>query len=596
MQRLHIIFIKYKTRFLGRLIMIKKSIFIVCILSGIFATAQIPNSELTVDTKVFPKEIVQLSINSNLLLAGELLQYKVYNLNAANKKSTLSKVLYVSMRDESDSVVFSHKLKVENGTSNGDFFIPSSLRTGVYRLVGYTNFSRNNNQDAFAEKNIYIINSFVKNDKIAGKTLDTVFIKKTKEFKPQEALKSQLGNQVTTDKPMYGYREKVTIKIGDLPANNRGNYVLSVRKMNPLEISGSSINSTKGNLSENFYIPELRGEIISGLVYSKTANTPVANKEVSLTIPGKNYIFKIAKTNSNGRFYFSVPEGYNAEKSIVELNETITDAVNFNLVLDNKDFDLGKKNASFLKLDSEMKDWLQERSVQMQIENAYYDAKKDSILSNETNVPFYNNLGTLFLLDDYTRFSTVKETFVEVVTLAAVRGVGNDSRFVVNNEYDPNGTANFNTIPPLVLMDGMQILNNEDLINYNSREIKSIRIVNKPYRYGPKLFSGIIAVETKKGDFSPTKREGYIEEIILPPAVKDKKYFRPEYSPDSNKSRIPDYRVQLLWQTDLKIAENGGVATFYTSDVAGIFEISLDGYSEEGTYFFTKKYFVVAEN
>jgi hypothetical protein len=280
----------------------------------------------------------------------------------------------------------------------------------------------------------------------------------------------------------------------------------------------------------------------------------------------------------------------------VQLNETPSEATNFNLVLDKKDFDLGKKRASFLKLNTELKNWLQERSVQMQIENAYYDAKKDSTLKNEMSLPFYNNLGTVFLLDDYTRFSTVKETFVEVVTLAAIRGSGSDSRFVVNNDYDPNGTANFNSIPPLVLMDGMQILNNEDLVNYNSREIKSVRVINKPYRFGPKLFSGIIVVETKNGDFVPTKNEGYIEELNLPPAVKDKKYFRPDYSQKSENARIPDYRVQLLWKADFNPAENGGVVTFYTSDVAGTFEISLEGYSEEGSYLSSKSYFEVVEN
>jgi hypothetical protein len=576
--------------------MIKKSIFIAFLLFGIFATAQIPKSEVAADTKVFPKENVQLSINSNLLLAGELLQYKAYSLNAANKESNLSKVLYVSLRTENDSVVFSHKLKVENGTANGDFFIPSSLKTGIYRLIGYTNFSRNNSQDAFVERYIYVLNSFVKTEKIIGKSMDTVFLKKTPKFTPQENLKSQLGNQITTDKPIYGYREKVTVNIENLPDNKRGNYVLSVRKMDPIEISDKSINSTKGKLSETFYIPELRGEIISGVVFSKTSNQPIPNKEVSLTIPGKDYVFKIAKTNSNGRFFFSVPEGYNAEKSIVQLNETPSEATNFNLVLDKKDFDLGKKRASFLKLNTELKNWLQERSVQMQIENAYYDAKKDSTLKNEMSLPFYNNLGTVFLLDDYTRFSTVKETFVEVVTLAAIRGSGSDSRFVVNNDYDPNGTANFNSIPPLVLMDGMQILNNEDLVNYNSREIKSVRVINKPYRFGPKLFSGIIVVETKNGDFVPTKNEGYIEELNLPPAVKDKKYFRPDYSQKSENARIPDYRVQLLWKADFNPAENGGVVTFYTSDVAGTFEISLEGYSEEGSYLSSKSYFEVVEN
>src|SRR5690606_18111606 len=254
---------------------------------------------------------------------------------------------------------------------------------------------------------------------------------------------------------------------------------------------------------------------------------------------GKDYVFKMAKTNNNGRFFFNVAESYNADKSIIQLNESKENATNFNIVLDEKDLVLDKNGASFLKLDPALKDWLQERSVQMQIENAYYDTKKDSILINESNAPFFNNLGTVYFLDDYTRFASVRETFIEVVTLAAIRGSGSDSRFVVNNEYDPNGAANFNDIPPLVLMDGMQILNNEDLINYNSREIKSIRVINKPYRFGPKIFSGIIAVETRKGDYMPSENQRFTETLNLNPAVFEKIYFQPNYSQSSVNSRIP---------------------------------------------------------
>ncbi|SRX56043.1 hypothetical protein [Aequorivita sp. CIP111184] len=577
--------------------MIKTSIFIVFILFGFFAAAQIPNTEVAVDTKIFPKETVQLSINSNLLLAGELLQYKAYILNATNRETSLSKVLYISMRNENDSVVFTHKLRVKNKTAQGDFFIPSSLKTGVYRLIGYTNFSRNNTQDAIVEKSINVINSFVKTKKIAGKQVDTVFVKMVTEPGSKERLSSPLGKVlITTDKSSYNHREKVTISIENLVGNNPENYVLSVRKINPLEISDKPENNQKNIVSETFYVPEVRGEIISGVVFSKTDNKPVANKEVSLTIPGKDYVFKIAKTNSNGRFFFSVSEGYNAEKSVIQLNETKTNAANFNLVLDKKDFDLGKSDASFLKFDPAIKEWLQERSVQMQIENAYYDAKRDSIIKNETNAQFYSNLGTLFLLDDYTRFPSVRETFTEVVTLAAIRGTGSESRFVVNNEYDPNGTANFNDIPPLVVMDGVQILNNEDLINYNSREIESIRIINKPYRFGPKLFSGIIAVETKNGDYFPINNKENVEEFSLPPAVKDKKYFRLNYGQNSANVRIPDYRVQLLWQPDFDVSKGSGSTTFYTSDVGGVFEILLEGYSEEGIHILSKNYITVTDN
>lgn len=287
--------------------------------------------------------------------------------------------------------------------------------------------------------------------------------------------------------------------------------------------------------------------------------------------------------------------GYDAEKSIVQLIESEKNVVNYSLVMDKKDFTLGKSDTSVLKLDANLKDWLLERSVQVQVENAYFDTKKDSILKNNINPAFYDNLGTVFLLDDYTRFPSVKETFVEVVTLAAVRGAGADSRFIVNNEYDPNGVAKFNNLPPLVLMDGMEVQNNEDLVNYNAREIKSIRVIIQPYRYGHKIYSGIIAVETKKGDFVPRLSKNYVESIDLPPAVKKKKQYRADYGNKDTLSRIPDYRVQLLWQPNLTLSTENEDLSFFTSDVSGKFEITLEGFTDEGKFVSIKEFFKVIE-
>ena len=142
----------------------------------------------------------------------------------------------------------------------------------------------------------------------------------------------------------------------------------------------------------------------------------------------------------------------------------------------------------------------------------------------------------------------------------------------------------------------MQIQNNEDLINYNAREIKSIRVITQPYRYGPKIYSGIIAVETKKGNFMPTLSKDYIEELNLPPAVKKKEQYKADYSDKLAFSRIPDYRTQLLWQPNVALDEKDYVTSFYTSDVLGVFEITLEGYTDEGTFIFAKNYFKVTGN
>lgn len=591
---MHLFFIKCKTQFLGRLIMVKKLISIVFVFLGIAASAQIPKNEVAFDVNVFPKETVVLSMNSQVLLAGELLQYKANTLNASKRPSLLSKVVYVSLRNQNDSVVFHHKLKVEQGTANGDFFLPSNLSTGIYKLIAYTNFSRNNPQDAFAQKDIYVINTFEKMDR-APQTRDSITITASAKNDFPKVEDNSEALTIDIDKNTYGFRVKITLQV-EADANiSKGNYTLSVRKINPVEISGQISKWEKDNASEIFYVPELRGELISGVVRAKLDNSPAPNKEVVLTIPGVEYVTKISKTNSGGRFFFSVTEAYNAEKSIVQLYGDEEVRNNYKVVLDSKELKLRPNEPYFLKLDAELKQWLQERSVQLQVENAYFDLKKDSVLKNKINPAFFDDLGTVFSLDDYTRFPTVRETFVEIITLAAIRGKDGESRFVVNNAYDPNGIAKFNNADPLVLMDGMFIQNNTELINYNARDIQQIRVVNEPYRYGSRIFSGIIAVETKKGDFVPKLSPEYVEEISLQPMIRDKKYYRPDYGQNPSLKRIPDYRVQLLWEPNIMLTKGNYETSFYTSDVSGVFEIWIEGFSEEGTYISTKKYFEVID-
>lgn len=576
--------------------MIKNALILLCFLTAMVVSAQIPKEKGIDNSEVFPKEYVALSINSDVLLAGELLLYKAYNHNAANTKSLLSNILYVSLRNQNDSIVFKHKLMLENGTANGDFFIPATLKTGRYTLIGYTNFSRNNPQDAIAQKNIFILNTFVKTKSFCTAT-DTISlysqINNEKLFSTENNAEEHI--KITLNKQEIGLREKLTLNLENLKNSEGGSYVLSVRKVDPVAVSAPFSAFSKVMPAAVFYLPEVRGELISGTVLSKTDNNPIANQEVALTIPGNDFVFKMAKTNKNGRFFFSIDENYEAQKGIIQLYGATEVVKNYQLVLDTKALNLSKSKPICLKIDPQLKDWLQKRSVQMQVENAYFNVKKDSILKREAHSPFYGNLGTVYVLDDFTRFPTVRETFVEIIRLAAIRGTDEKSRFVVNSEYDPNGTGKFNDLPPLVLIDGMLIQDPRELINYDAQNIESIRVLIQPYRYGSKVFSGVISVETKKEDFIPKLTKDFVEEIALFPAMPQKIYFTPKYSASKSLKRIPDYRVQLLWEPKITFSGQPYSTSFYTSDVSGVYKISLSGYTRDGTQISEKKYFQIVE-
>ena len=299
------------------------------------------------------------------------------------------------------------------------------------------------------------------------------------------------------DKPSYKRREKISLKIENPSGKfGHGNYVLSVRRVDPVKISNRSpydgrVEIVKENV---FYIPEIRGELVSGRVLTVKGNEPVTNKKVALSIPGENYVFKTASTNVNGRFFISIDEPYETNTGIFEIDES--DKAQYKIVLDKKEIKFKGEAFQGLKLDRNLKDWLQERSIQLQIQDAYF--RPDSVVVGENpTTPFYGELGTLFVLDDYTRFSTLEETFIEIVTLARIRKRGGKNVFEVFNPFNPYKSGPFSSLAPLLLLDGV-LVQDEEVLSYSAKDIESIRVFPEPYRYGPKIFRGIIDFKTKK--------------------------------------------------------------------------------------------------
>lgn len=581
---------------MGRLVTYQKVILMIISILGHFIVAQIPNDRISINTsQVFPRETPTILTNTDLLLTGERLHYKVCILLESGKASSLSKISYVSLRTEQDSVIFDHKLKLQKGSAYGSFFIPTTLKTGKYRLLSYTNFSLNNLENAIAQRMLNIINPFVKPQttpqKDSTRTTEVlssrdVAISLTDQFGAN-------GLSIITDKTFYNKREKISIEIEN--PNEKfgfGNYVLSVRKVDPVEIRNPSLlkNSVEIEKESIFYIPELRGELISGKVVTADSNMPVGNKVVALSIPGENYIFRSAKTNADGRFFIAIDEPYETTNSIIQINETNRKL--YNVVLDKKGSNFQEKvGFPVLKLDSNLREWLEERSVQLQIENTYF--KQDSITSVQDYVqPFYGNLGTEFVLDDYTRFPSMEETFVEVITLARIRKKDGRNSFEVFDPFNPYKTGPFSSLAPLLILDGIFVDNPDDIFAYSANELNSIKVFPNAYRYGPKVYRGIIDFKTKGESYKPRLDGPYIKEFKLVMPFTDNEYATPDHSNELYK-RLPDYRTQLYWKPNILLASKKLSMSFYASDVIGKYKVTLEGFTNNGEYVSIQKWIMV---
>jgi hypothetical protein len=106
------------------------------------------------------QEKIYVHTDKNFYLCGELLWFKIYNVDAGTiKPVNISKVVYVDVLDDANNTILQAKIELKNGAGNGSFFIPVTLKNGNYKLRAYTNWMKNFGPEVFFEKTITIVNA-----------------------------------------------------------------------------------------------------------------------------------------------------------------------------------------------------------------------------------------------------------------------------------------------------------------------------------------------------------------------------------------------------------------------------------------------------
>ncbi len=523
-----------------------------------------------------------MHLNSNTFVTGETLYYKLYCINPNNNKpSEISKVAYVEIIDKNKNNVFKQKIFLDYANGQGDFFIVPSLNTGNYKIIAYTNWILNKPHSGMYQTDITIINPFqeIEQNKVITNHSDT---EKSTQITETNSKTSE-NSILDLNKKSFSKRELVSLQLKKTSNLEKGNYSISVRKKeelsNRIPSNAISFNIKKSynelNKATDVFLPELRGEIISGTINSKQSSDEIKNIDITLSIPGKPFVMKIVKTNKEGKFSFNLEKPYYNSNVIIEVLDDRKE--NYIITLDkqqNVDYSF-LDFSSDLKLEPELREKIQERSIASQIENAYFTKKSDSLARTIKPSPFYDPNAKDYILDDYTRFPTLKETFVEITKEIYTKENDNKISLYVN-DYDPTHEL---AEPALVMVDGLLIQNINELMEYKTKHVYKISVVIGGYYYGSAAFNGIISIITKNNDYESKSFGDYIikPEILRP--SKNKIYYKPDYSDLTKNNRIPDFRNQLLWSPEVNINDK---INFYTSDVTGIFEITLEGFSENG--------------
>ncbi len=541
-----------------------------------------------------PQEKVFIHYNTTVLFAGEYLYYSLYCLNVHNNHlSDISKVAYVELIDENNKAVFKHKVKLENGLGQGDFFLPVSVPSGNYKLIGYTQWMLNAKNNPLFQGDVSILNPYQGNQKAilvenrSGDSILTSIGSKRIERKINKEFK------VDVDKQVFDKRSLVVLTISKaLSGAKKGSYSVSVRKKNrfvsakPLSSMDFSVLYTKPfenqakSVGSSIFLPEMRGELIYGKIVPQESALPILGIDIALSVPGKTGDVKIVSTNKKGVFTFNLDKNYEGNEFVIQvLGENKNDyKIELNEIpeISYPSFDFYK-----FRITKELEDDIIQQSIYNQIENSFFNIKPDTIQKNKSHVPFYGSPDEIYNLDEYTRFPSVKETIIEVVNnVWATTNEKGEKVFAIRGNHPTQEDYNFT---PLVIIDGIVEQDHEHILEYDARKIKRISFVRDRYFLGTKIFEGILILETLKGNYAEGLHKNYLLQSTLSRPQVTKKYFTQRYAPDDTTyTHIPDYRNQLLWKPNITTKGDKTILKFFTSDVIGDFEVCIEGFTDDG--------------
>lgn len=548
------------------------------------------------------QEHVFVHVNTTFLLTGESLYYKLYCfIRNQNVVSTLSKIAYIELAGKDGTIVFKHKIRLEDGQGYGDFFIPTSVPSGSYKLLGYTNWMRNGAISDFFQADITIINPYQSNQSgiqmVNSVENDSIFNKGQlvgQVISSKDANSSVYAGpiEISVGKKHFKKRTKVSLvlKGKNTLSNVSGNYSISVRKKDSLkgvlpqrsnEFFNTSAIKEIGyahGKDHSVYLPELRGELFCGKVEAVNDSYRVNNLKIAVSVPGENTYVDVIATDAVGGFCFNVNEDYTGDKMVFQVLSDHPER--YKVALKTEDH-MAYSELTFNDVDisSAMKNEILKRSVHNQIEHSYFQFRPDSLRSKPTEELFDKKERKVFLLDNFTRFKTVEETILEIIKDVSTQRMGKDD-FVIKVKGFDYATAS--ELLPFILLDGYFVQNHNALLKYDARSIESITVMQHKLIFGPEVFLGVLIIKTKKRNGKAILEERAASSVItIFKPQRNKSYFAQSYDDVGPISKLPDDRLQLLWMPNLRPSTDKINIDFFTSDVSGEFEIQIEGFTEE---------------
>ncbi|HEY2350701.1 MAG TPA: hypothetical protein VGH64_16895, partial [Puia sp.] len=335
----------------------------------------------------------------------------------------------------------------------------------------------------------------------------------------------------------------------------------------------------KGKKPAFIFIPELEGQVATGVMTDKKSGAVSVDKDVFVSMPGEDHTFNISTSDDHGVIRYSFRNIYKNNVLVMQpaLKADSGSSIDILSAWSDRYSSTPVRPFTLSKMEQNA---LLNRSVNNQIENTFAVEKKHLYLAGyPDSSSFYGLPDKVYFLDQYVRYQTMEEVFREYVNDVRVRRDADKFNLRVKNSH----TDLYYEGLPLMLVDGIPG-EATAIIGLDPLQIKKIELITHPFYMGSFVFSGIINVKSYNGETGITQIDPNATVMEYEAIQMQREFYSPVYADENaRQSRLPDYRNVLYWSPRILTgAEGKSRLSFFTSDTPGKFVVFVQGITTDG--------------
>ena len=327
------------------------------------------------------------------------------------------------------------------------------------------------------------------------------------------------------------------------------------------------------------FIPEYGGHLLRARVTNSVSGAPSRGVNTYLSIPGKNIRLHLARSNEEGMVLYEMKDCFGPKKVVVQTNTEVDTTFRIDITNPYSEVFSTYRFPEF-DLSEGLKNPITRRSLNMQLQNIFFEKNVRVLTPAMDSVPFYGKPDEKYLLDDFTRFPTMEEVMREYVPGVMVRIRKGKFHFLTLDK-DNNSLFRDN---PLVLLDGVPVFDIDRIMNFDPRKVQKLDVMTRRYFLGNLSFEGVVSYSTYHGNLLDFELDRHAFSIPYEGLQLEREFYSPRYeSKQQRESRAPDTRDLLYWSPSVKTDRLGKQQLeFYSSDVPGKYSAVVQGITKNG--------------